>query len=111
MVGEMVKDDIKEWVNKNYPDGVIDWKTEYERLLNVVEQAMPSIQNSEGQSFCAVRLLKTALEVGEYLVNQPSAEDWDIYAKRPHHIDPGDMEYLFKRLSEKPEERDNSHQA
>ncbi len=40
--------------------------------------------------------------------SKPSASDWDAYTVRPQHVDPGEVETLFQKLS-KPEGLERDH--
>jgi hypothetical protein len=59
---------IAQWISKHYPDGVIDWKAEYDRLLSVLSQALPAI--NVGKPDASTKLLATAVECGEALLEK-----------------------------------------
>ena len=57
-------DDIEQWIKREYPDGQIDWRAEYARLLAVMEQALPMVDSGAAKSLCetAVKCGKRMLE-------------------------------------------------
>ena len=57
--------DLKTWLLKNYPDGKVDWFNEYNRLVNVVEQAVTSDSKA-----AKALLTEIALPTAKYLVNR-----------------------------------------
>lgn len=59
--------DCSKWVKQQYPNGVIDWQAEHARLLEVAAQAIQSPDSLAVQS-----ILRTAVQVGEYLQDQNS---------------------------------------
>ncbi len=61
---------MNEWIKREHPNG-IDWRKEYERLLGVIEQAIPCVTKSN-----AVKsLMETALECGNALLKQSYHEE------------------------------------
>lgn len=58
--------EIKKWINENHSDGNINWRVEYERLINTLEQAMTTLE----LRYANEKLLAIALECGQALLNQ-----------------------------------------
>lgn len=59
-----MNDEILAWFQKLYPNGIVDWKTEYARLLEVCEQLM----NTKISGKVAEDVFKTAIECGKMLL-------------------------------------------
>lgn len=64
----MNKSEIDKWIEKEYPDGIIDWKKEYERISSVLEQAMPVIPKNLAQ----IKLLEIDLDVSKAIIEKYS---------------------------------------
>jgi hypothetical protein len=62
------KEEIEAWIKREYPNGDINWRNEYERLVNVLQQA---VVVGLDQKFAATKLLVyTALPIAEYLIKR-----------------------------------------
>lgn len=69
----MTDQELQQWVVREYPDGKVDLLAEYQRLLTVLEQAMPSIKNGEVNA--TTKLLEIAAETGDMLVKRRMVVD------------------------------------
>jgi hypothetical protein len=59
--------DLQEWLDKTYPDGNIDWKQEYERLVSILEQALPTLNST---SHAIISTLNVAVQTGIFLLGR-----------------------------------------
>ena len=60
--------DLEKWLRREYPDGIIDWKREFERLLSVADQAC-----RRPAEFAGDAVLNTAIETGKWMLEKTDA--------------------------------------